>query len=259
MEGWVPDALLAVNDVVMIKSEPKQEDEPAKARRLLRERLTSLKATNQELIQQLQSAEDRPGADHPESLAVQNQIVTLEREAAEIQKQLVRDEGPIVMEITPAPEPFNPGTPPRPADRVILPFPNSAQPRDWVVMHASPEGDPMFETKFVRRVNEQGALILPGITPTPFVGRPIGDIERDILIKMRANPDYRQTERVAITLPNQWTFTAIGSPEKHTRPGLYNIPRSDFRLQEALSMVRTDGTEWQWVIVIRQEPGATAP
>ena len=54
-------------------------------------------------------------------------------------------------------------------------------------------------------------------------------------------------------LPDDWTFTASGPPLTSFRSGIHSIPREDFRLMDALSMVGGLPEDTQTIFVIRQK------
>lgn len=263
-EGWTQDAFLAPNDLVQLSTEPGPEDEQAKERRLLRERLPSLKAELASLREQMEAATHDFGEGHRLTQSINGQIKTAEDEVAEIKKILRRDEKSVMMKIIPAPKQRGVGQPPRPEDLIVIPLPNTAQPKERVNITANKYGENYEQTTFVRELDKNGVLNLPGIAAVAFLGRHIEKLEAEVLAKMKSHMAYSQTEQVTITLPDRWLFVPV-YPPKSSGGGpsiMFHIPQADFRVKDALRMMRTYGdipTDTRVIRVIRQGPIVLTP
>jgi len=253
MEGWSQDAFLIPNDVVNISSKPGSEDDQAIERRVLRERMQSLKVKHLEVIQKLKEAQDKFGERHPDYKTIEHQNIAIEREVAAIKTKLTPDRNYMVMDILPAPDPHDLGSPPLRGDLEVTVLKNDAKPHDRVDLKASASKGDTFIVDFKRQLDGNGELRIPGIASSVFIGRPIDEVEAEVLGKMQASSDYRDADRVVITLPERWAFTASGPPQTSIRPGRYSIPRTDFRLLDALSMIGGVPEDTQSILVVRQK------
>ena len=259
MEGWTQDAFLAPNDLISLSHDPGPEDQAAKERRELRALREVLRTRLNSLNEQTKTTLKEYGENHRIHRAVALQIKASQDELERIAKLLTIDPDQGDTTILPAPDtpPAVIGEPPRPDDLVPGLLPNTAQPGDRVKLFASNADRQKYQTSFVRAINDRGELSLPGIVAVPFMGRPINDIEADVLRKMQAQPDYQQTEIVTINLPDRWVFTATGPTIQW--PGLHTLPHEGFRLIEALGRLGEIPEDTQRVLIIRQPPNIPPP
>jgi beta-lactamase regulating signal transducer with metallopeptidase domain/protein involved in polysaccharide export with SLBB domain len=259
-EGWTPDAFLAPDDVIVVTTEPGPQDDQARQRREFREQRLVQKQKLSALRQQREEISQDLGDQHPKLAVIDRNIKAVEEELSAIQKHFEKAQQQRVRAILPAPEPRNAGSPPRREDLTATPLPNTSRPGDRVHVTAARMEGSSVQTTFVRLLDDDGRLTLPGIGGVPFVGRTIDELEAEIRTQLRANPDYGQTDRVTITLPDRWSFTPIAQPQTGGRAApLYGIPRADFRLREALRLAGGVPAGTRSIHVIRQEPLAPAP
>lgn len=258
-DGWAQDTFLAPNDLVLISHEPGPENEEAKARRLLRERIVELNKAIPDLHANRDESIKEFGGGHRVVESLVERIKAHEDELAEARKKLTPGPGIKTLPILLTPEPDPAGRAPLPDDLVPHALPNNAVARDRVIVTAYHSVDGGEKTTFDRLLDDEGNLHLPGVSAVPFVGKPIEDVQAEVLKLMKEQASYRHTERVTVTLPNRWLFTPMVSPlSSGGGPvAMYPITQADFRLNDALAVMRRSGElpeDIKVIRIIRQEP-----
>ncbi len=260
-DGWAQDTYLAPNDVVLISNESADEDEAALGRRLKRERIVELNRALIELTAASEQATQTGDERHRAAVKISERIESNRFEVEKLKRQLADRPDTSPLPILPSPdrnEKYR-GRAPNEADLMVLPLPNTAVAGDMVNVVATGRGEGYEQSAFTRTLDKQGVLNLSGIGETPFLGRPIAEIEAAILKQMRNANAYRSTERVSVTLPNLWLFVPV-YPPKASSGGpsiMFQMPQAEFRLSDALSMMRRAGdipSDTQIIRIIRQDP-----
>ena len=262
--GWAQDAFLTHNDLVVLSTEPEFEDEPAKQRRLLRESLPELKSKLSALEAPLSTSTYEYGDNHRIVVRLREQAEALRTQQAEIMDQLTPEKAQTRMAIIPAPEDRLKGRPPKPEDLVVLPLPNAAGPKETVHVTLRSYGEHAEETSFARQLDHEGVLHLPGIDPIPSVGRSIAELEDEVLTRIRSIDAYKNMDFVKVTFPEKWLFVPDYPPQQTSGgPSIrFHILQADFRLNDALRLMRTYGDvpdNTRLIKVIRQSPTASSP
>ena len=116
--------------------------------------------------------------------------------------------------------------------------------------------DPGAEAAYQRQVDATGMVRLPFVGPVKAAGKSPSQLEAHIadLLERR---DIIRDATVSVILQGSTlnTFTVLSSPQTGgTRPGLYTIPRPDFKLLDALAMANGIPDRTQRLLVIRQTP-----
>ena len=118
---------------------------------------------------------------------------------------------------------------------------------------------PNAESVQTRRVNELGAIRLPmigslqvdGLTPTELEDLIVRVLEQKGILK-------DATVSVVVQESRQNTFSVIGEPRNSgTAIGTYAIPKTDFRLLDAMAMARGVSGAIKTLLIIRQVPLAS--
>lgn len=261
MEGWTQDAFLAPNDLISLSHDPGPEDQAAKERRELRALREALRTRLNSLNEQTKTTLKEYGENHRIHRSVALQIKASQDELERIAKLLTIDPDQVDTTILPAPDtpPAVIGDPPSPNDLLPGQLTNTAQPGDIVRVTATHADNDSQTTSFVRMLDSDGRLTLPGIDPIEFVGRPIDELKAEILNRVKSLPDYKRTQGLTVLIPSRWAYTIIKNTPTSAGPSVfYTITRPDLTLLDALSQY-TGGVpdDTQFIRVIRQAPAAT--
>lgn len=118
--------------------------------------------------------------------------------------------------------------------------------------------EPGQETVQTRRVDELGKIRLPVVGAVDAAGRTASELERDLVQVLEAKDILKDaTVSVIVTENRQNTYSIIGEPRlSGTEIGTYTIPKTDFRLLDALALARGVSGSIKKIFVIRQIPMA---
>ena len=257
--GWAPDSYLAPNDLVAISQNPPSDETDAQRQR------QNLRKNKTELLQNRTRLRDRynavileSGNDHDTAKRLDIELREVDQKINQIHQLLVPDNDQAVRQILEAPMPPAGGEPPLPRDLVVTPLPNTAKPGDSLTVTAIPRNGGSDMTRFVRTLSKTGTLALPGTAAVPFVNRPIGELEAELLEQLKQVDGFEETQRISIALTSSWYFSP---QEQDTKAGpLVAIPQADFRLADAVTMMQSRGLipdKTTAIKVIREE--AVAP
>jgi polysaccharide export outer membrane protein len=111
-----------------------------------------------------------------------------------------------------------------------------------------------------RTVDELGKIRLPVVGVIDAAGKTPSGLERH-LVEVLETKDILKNATVSavVTTNRQNTFSVIGEPRlSGTEIGTYNIPKSDFRLLDAMALARGVSGGIKKVFVIRQIPSSAS-